>query len=367
MQQRPSKLRTYQQDTAPGSQQPTPPNTSTMYNHYGYDINSSSQSSSPMNVQTQVSEAPYDINSNSYMHHSPQDDPLPPPQNNPYYGHYSASNVSVPNDTDHVHGLPPYQGFAPSGLGLDSPYGMMRHQSMHDSLNGSYPHRTLAPANHAPMAIAPLLHAQPNPSQYHRRESAGNMLIPRAPYQQQRRSPTVAKRSTQRKKAARSRSVTIKKETPHSPQSMQTSTSQDGSMGQGEGDLDDSEMMTLDDKTPADDRVLWNLRMKYRRVKGKGMWDNIIRDWDQILDEKARKEGVAKPTLQMKITRMVGRNGVWPEREVSLLSCPCPFCVLSLLARHHPPLHKPRNTLHSRPDTNNKTPCRKQHSGAHTG
>lgn len=57
---------------------------------------------------------------------------------------------------------------------------------------------------------------------------------------------------------------------------------------------------------------LLDLKMKHLSVKGRGMWDRIVKDWVKTYGT------VERAALQMKLQRFVARQAIWPESEVSL-------------------------------------------------
>lgn len=267
---------------------------------------STTQASSPMAVQTVVAQAQPGM-LGDYLQHSPgHEDSLPPPQETPYFGHYSASGVSVGQDHD---GLQSYQTYLSNAM-TDNSYGLMERPSLPD-INGSSYHRPLAPSTHAPMA--PIMEQTPSGS-YHREV----MPLARLSPQSYSRGPLLVKRHATRKPRARKG---VKKE-PASPLLPQP-------MGPG-GRTDTSgpaDEVTLDEKTPGDLRRLWEIRMKWQKKKGHGMWDDIVREYkgreaDGLSDDKRTQ---VKANLQMKIHRGVMKHGSWPERDVS---CPLPPRVL---------------------------------------
>jgi hypothetical protein len=74
----------------------------------------------------------------------------------------------------------------------------------------------------------------------------------------------------------------------------------------------ETDFLELDERAEPDDRFLFELRRKYRNQKGKGMWDDIQRDYG------ARYKPMKKEALQMKISRAVAKWGKWPDEEASL-------------------------------------------------
>ena len=75
-----------------------------------------------------------------------------------------------------------------------------------------------------------------------------------------------------------------------------------------------NEMLTLSDNTPDDDKFLFDLRVDCdrRNLKGKGMWDEIQKRY-----QEAKGGQYDKARLQMRVTRLVAKHGIWPDSEVS--------------------------------------------------
>lgn len=290
-----------QQDSSSCSQQPTPPNTSTMYTYPDY-LSGTTQASSPMPVQNTVSHAPHDM---LYIHHhSPgHEDPLPPPQANPYFGHYSASAVSVGQEAD---GIPSYQNYMNNGM-HDS------YASLPD-IGGNYTHRPLAPSTHTPMA--PILQ-QPPPGPYRRDVMPISRLSP-TPFS--RPAHVVVKRHPSRKPRVRSKG-NMKREASSSPP-MPQAFGFDGSTT--DPDAATAEEVTLDEKTPSDLKRLWEIRKKWQKKKGHGMWEDIVREFmgpesDNLTGDKKTQ---LKANLQMRVHRGVMKYGSWPESDVSTQPTP---------------------------------------------
>lgn len=284
------------QDSPQYPQQPTPPNTSTMYPYSDY-VNSTSQASSPMAVQATVTQASHDI-LGPYIQNSPGHEDSIPPQPAPYFGHYSASNVSVGPEPD---GLPSY--YIQDAMN-DSSYGLIRGTGLPDINSGSYTHRPLAPN----------MLQQPQQGQYHRDVLPISRL---SPTNYGRPPPVQVKRHPSRKPSARK--ARVKKEQSSSPPTVSQAFRFDDTSRGGEAVAPEEEV-DLDHKTPADLRRLWSIRQKWFGRKGHGMWENIIREFlgaeeaDALSEDKKTQ---VKANLQMKIHRGVLRHGAWPARDVS--------------------------------------------------
>ncbi|KAJ0122726.1 hypothetical protein J7T55_003242 [Diaporthe amygdali] len=292
----------HQPQESPCPQQPTPPNTSTMYPYPDF-LTSTSQASSPMAVPATVSQAPHhDILGPYNIHNSPgHEDSIPPPQPNPYFGHYSASSVSVGPDPD---GLPSY--YLQNAINENS-YGLLRGSSLPDIGSGSYTHRPLAPNL--------LQHTQPGP---YRRDVVPISRL--SPSNYGRPPPLQLKRHSSRKPSARK--ARVKKEQSSSPPMVSQPFRVDEAGRSGDTTRLPEDEVDLDHKTPADLRRLWNIRQNWYGKRGHGMWDNIIKDFlgpeeaDALSEDKKTQ---VKANLQMKIHRGVLRHGSWPQRDKAAL------------------------------------------------
>ncbi|KKY35028.1 hypothetical protein UCDDA912_g04978 [Diaporthe ampelina] len=269
-----------------------------MYPYSDY-VNSTSQASSPMAAQTTVTQASHDI-LGPYIQNSPgHEDPIPP-QPAPYFGHYSASSVSVGPEPD---GLPSY--YIHEAIN-DNSYGLIRGTGMPDINGGSYTHRPLAPN----------MLQQPHQGQYHRDVLPISRLSP-ANYG--RPPPVQVKRHPNRKPSARK--ARVKKEQSSSPPTVSQAFRFDDTISGGEAVAPEGEV-DLDHKTPADLRRLWSIRQKWFGRKGHGMWENIIKEFlgpekaDALSEDKKTQ---VKANLQMKIHRGVLRHGSWPARDRAAL------------------------------------------------
>lgn len=267
-----------------------------MYPYSDY-VNSTSQASSPMAVPATVTQAPHDI-LGPYIQNSPGHEDSIPPQPAPYFGHYSASSVSVGTEPD---GMTSYYM---QDVMNDSSYGLMRGTGLPDINSGSYTHRPLAPN----------MLQQPHQGQYRRDVLPISRLSP-ASYG--RPPPVQVKRHPSRKPSARK--ARVKKEQSSSPPTIpQAFRFEDA--GRGSEAAEPEEEVDLDQKTPADLRRLWSIRQKWFNKKGHGMWENIIRDFlgpeeaDALSEDKKTQ---VKANLQMKIHRGVLRHGKWPACDVS--------------------------------------------------
>ncbi|ROW07806.1 hypothetical protein VMCG_03415 [Cytospora schulzeri] len=278
-----------------------------MYTTYPDYLSGTTQASSPMPVQTAVSHAPHDM---LYLHHhSPgHEESIPPPQANPYFGHYSASGVSVGQDAD---GIPSsYHGYLSSG--------------MHDSygglpdIGGNYTHRPLAPNTHTPMA--PILQ-QPPPGQYRRDVMPISRLSPTS---FSRPAPVVVKRHPSRKPRVRGSRGNLKREPSSSPPLSQAFGFDGSAAARGDNNNNPdapAEEVTLDEKTPGELRRLWEIRKKWQKKKGHGMWEDIVREFvgpesDALTDDKKTQ---LKANLQMRVHRGVMKYGSWPESDKTAL------------------------------------------------
>lgn len=292
--------------SAPGSQAPTPPNTSKLY-YNGYDMSSSSQGSSPMTVNPAVTEAGH-FDVASYISQSPSNGHHPsspktdaPPPIDPYLGHYT---VSGPSDGEVAHH--PLPDYHPYGAEVSAPGPYLGQQ--HVPVSTQHLHNRM-PSN----GQAPVL-SQPNPPHF-RQQSTPQMsaiedlrdtgvLIGSYP---SHAALSPRRRPQQRKKSspARKRSRTPKMTPPLGPA---------GQFNSG----DEREELTLRDDAPEDEKYLFQLRNEFLSEKGKGMWDEIKAKYSE-----KHQGNWEKAALQMKLSRALVKFGQWPEKEVSFHpSCP---------------------------------------------
>lgn len=279
------------------AQQPTPPHTASMYPYPEYMNTNQATSSMPM--PSTVAEATHDLM--PYLQHpqhpSPgHEDAHPPPQSTPYFGSYTVSGASHDQETYY---LP--NGGDIGGLGL-----------LRQDVNGggAYTHRPLAPiTQHSPMFNA-------NPPSHYRLPRLEPTTSPSAHGRQY--SVPRARRDRTRKNSAR---LSLHRRDsfspPVQPGSYMHSVEDAGlAMSEIEDDGPDEEV-TLDDKTPADLRRLWDTRRKWLVKKGNGMWEDIMVEYlgEEALTENKKTQ--VKAALQMKIHRMLLKHGKWPERDVS--------------------------------------------------
>lgn len=327
------------------AQQPTPPHTTAMYSYPDYLGGSVSQaataaaSSMALPAGTGAEPAQHDHHHPQHQqHHShhllpflhhpspppPHHDdnaPPPPPQANPYFGSYT---VSMPPQ-DHEQYYLPHTG----DMG---PLGLLRHDVHGGDEGGAYTHRPLAPlAPHAAASPSSLFdaahhpHHQPPPPPYHHR-------LPRlSPAQSRQYAVPRARRDRTRKASARGGSNASSSSRHHQHQHLPRgsfSPSMVGAYDDGVGvrhhhaeDEDDEpdQEVTLDDKTPAELRRLWDTRRKWLDKKGNGMWEDIMLEYlgEEYLTENKKTQ--VKAALQMKIHRMLLKHGKWPERDVRCL------------------------------------------------
>lgn len=248
-----------------------------------------------MPMQTTVAEAPHELL--SYLHNSPgHDDPPPPPQSQPYFGSYS---VSVPQDpgSDHYY---LHSGAIDNALGL------------HVSGN-SYTHRPLAPITQAPSALASMLH-QSHPPQY--RRELGIPLAKMSTSQSRHASISVKREPGRKSKARKNRRESL------SPPNLAQQQQQQFRFGEEIMATEDdgpAEEVTLDEKTPAELRRLWDTRRKYLGKKGNGMWEDIMVEYLGEEPSSENKKTQVKAALQMKIHRMLLKHAKWPARDVRIL------------------------------------------------
>ncbi|KAK7743461.1 hypothetical protein SLS53_003995 [Cytospora paraplurivora] len=277
-----------------------------MYTYPDY-MNGTTQASSPMAIQTPPTHAPHDM-LGGYLQHSPgHEDPLPPPQTNPYFGHYTASSVSVGQEPD---GIPSYQTYLSNAIN-DNSYGLLERPSLPELNGNAYTHRPLAPSAHTPMA--PIMEQTP-PGTYRRDLLPISRLSPTG---YARPSPVLVKRHPSRKPRAR-KSVVKKEQSTSPPLSQQSFGIEVSSRSDSDAP---TEEVTLDDKTPEELRRLWDIRMKWQKKKGHGMWEDIVREFmgpeaDSLSEDKKTQ---VKANLQMRVHRGVMKHGSWPENDKAAL------------------------------------------------
>lgn len=282
---------------------------------YSYPDFTTTSSSSSMPMQTTIADASPDMM--SYINTSPGHDepPPPPPQPQPYFGSYS---VSVPQDPSQDHYYLPNDA-------IDNPLGLLRADvSGSSAVSHSYAHRSLAPSMPTMLHHHPSSHAAPPPpptplSSYRRDVS---MPLPKlSPTTHTRQASASVRRDPARKAKAR-RNNSASSAAAQSASTRRDSYSpvapQQGEAGQAAA-VDDGpdEEVTLDDKTPADLRRLWDTRRKWLGKKGNGMWEDIMIEYMGEDGLSENKKTQVKAALQMKIHRMLLKHGQWPARDVS--------------------------------------------------
>jgi len=301
---------------------PTPPTSSKMF--CPYDVNVSSQSSSPMTVHPPSTDA-FEI---SYLHNaSPREDL--PPQPAPYFGSYSVSEAPDASDSA-SHFSNPYDAFVP---GVEN-----------DPANffGRVPGAATAGLYASPMVSSaadqatPIL-SHPHPSQYRHPRSGTiedlrdpSMLhIHGAMYGQHARRASSPRDKRRAAAGSSSSSAGVHKRASAKPRPKRAgselppmkSAAGGGGSGQrrqaGEADDENRPQLTLDDTASEEDRFIFEKRQELAAAKGKGMWDILIKAY-----EEKYKCTTIKATLQMRLSRAVRRSGVWPAQEVSFFLPP---------------------------------------------
>lgn len=265
-----------------------------------------------------------------YLHHQhhpspsshPHHDDHPAPQSNPYFGSYT---VSAPGHEQQQQQHDQY--YAAGDLGA---LGLLR--------NDSYTHRPLAPMQHQQQQ-------HPSPPMFGGGGPPSHYRLPRLSpgaggHSRQYSVPRAAARRDRaaRKNSARALSISHQQQrresfSPPPPGGEEGSYMQQQKNGEDVMagmhhhhvgmELDDGgpdEEVTLDDKTPADLRRLWDTRRKWIGKKGNGMWEDIMTEYlgeDNLTENKKTQ---VKAALQMKIHRMLLKHGKWPERDVRIPS-----------------------------------------------
>jgi hypothetical protein len=265
--------------------------------------------------------APFDVG--SYMaahspplsHHpsSPKSD-IPPPID-PYLGHFT---VSGPNDGEVTHHS--LHEYHPYGVDVASPgqylaQQQQQQQQQHVPVGTPHMHHRM-PSNGGGATVL----TQPHPPQFRPHATIEDLrdpsmllggYVPHGALSPGRRPPP-RKRPSATRKASRT-----PKTTPHFASEVNNSQfRQDG------GEVEE---LTLRDDAPEDDKLLFQLRKKYLSEKGKGMWEDMKSEYQQLVQGNWEKAA-----LQMKVTRAVAKYGVWPEKEVRFPSFPVSSLLLVL-------------------------------------
>ncbi|KAJ4422268.1 hypothetical protein N0V82_003129 [Gnomoniopsis sp. IMI 355080] len=284
------------------AQQPTPPHTATMYpypDYLGSVSQPASSSSISMPAGTEPSQhehlLPFLQHPSPGGHHHDDAAPPPPPQAHPYFGSYS---VSVPQDHDAYY-LPPAGDIAPMSL---------LRQDVHG--DGAYTHRPLTSFG---QQQHPGLFS-PNQNPYHHR------LARLSPTQSRQYAVPRARRDRTRKASVRQGGSIHRRGSFTTPAAYPRPVEEGVPLHHNQiEDNGPDEEVTLDDKTPADLRRLWDTRRKWLGKKGNGMWEDIMQEYLGEEHMTENKKTQVKAKLQMKIHRMLLKHGKWPERDEAAL------------------------------------------------
>lgn len=341
----------HHRELTPCHQQPTPPHSTVMYSYPDYTTTTSSM---PMQTAAVAdAAAPHELLS-YHLHGSPghhgeqQQAPPPPPQSQPYFGSYS---VSVPQE-------PVPEHYYLQGGTIDNPLGLLRADVSSSGGGSSFTHRALAPLAQASPSMAPTTmihhHQQPAPPPQYSSRRELDMALPKlsSPPTHSRHTSLSLRRDPARKtKARRSNSSSNnnssgnnRRDSSYSPPAQgqyQFGEEVMAAEGGGAGDNGPDEEVTLDDKTPADLRRLWDTRRKWLGKKGNGMWEDIMVEYLGEEGHSENKKTQVKAALQMKIHRMLLKHAEWPARDVST-SYPSSTFIF------HPPTINAHSTLTSR-------------------
>ncbi|KAK3906997.1 hypothetical protein C8A05DRAFT_11207 [Staphylotrichum tortipilum] len=294
----------HSQSSAPGPQAPTPPDSSKMFGYSSsYDVSPGSQGGSPMTMNPAVTEAGAFVMP-SYMAHTPPASHGPsspkteiPPPIDPYLGHFTVSGANDGDVTHHsLHEYHPY------GVQVGPPGAYLGPQ--HVPVDTPHMHHRM-PSNGSPPVLS-----QPHPSHYrpHSAPQVGaiedlrdpGLLLgaypPHAALRPNRRPQAQKKRTSARKPSRTSKS------TPRADSSSQFRPEEDG------------EELTLRDDASEDDKYLFQLRKEFISEKGKGMWEEMKAKYSD-----KHQGNWEKAALQMKVSRVVAKYGVWPQKEIDRL------------------------------------------------
>jgi hypothetical protein len=284
----------YAGSPARGAQQPTPPTTSNMF--ATFEPHGPSQSPSPLTTQPPSS----DMLELQYMGTSPGAEDVPP-QAAPYFGTFGVSDSSDIDPSSHFQSSYPFMD--------DTPAYYQRQQADAVSAAPMYSHVSI------PTMAAPILN-HPKPEDFHHSHKgammqaipASSMIQIHQPGQMYGVSAPAAKPSDRHRRKNR---VTKRAPVPRRASSAAFSQMHKSPSRDLEGDDQNVPALRLSEKATEDERILFDLRMKYRSDKGKGMWAAIGEDYRAHTGRTCEKEA-----LQMKVNRAVRKHAIWPEEEV---------------------------------------------------
>ena len=294
----------HQQATPNSSQQPTPPGTSRQpySSHWDFLEPPTSQSPSPMSAQPQTATDMLDIHSYQMDHERPSpEDALPRVANpTPYYGNFGVSATS-----DAPESFFPMFASVPTGV---EPTALVKQEPSSES------HHFL-PSSRLP------IHGQPGSSTaassgYHNsqmyvppQQLVGDGLRLIRPIKKvSSRGPISKKQRLPSTKLVPVGSE-VRGTSPNPQLGLPTPSPQYRS-----GQEIRPEMLTFTDDCPDEDRVLYDIRCRYKEDRGKGMWDSITTEYQKKCPAKK------KEALQVQLDRGIFKYAIWPESEVRIRS-----------------------------------------------
>lgn len=283
------------------SQQPTPPNTSRPWSNY--QINAScSQSGSPITLQSHPQDL-LDIHGLESSH-SPGDHGQMVPEHNFQWGQYTVSSTEAPDD------MPSQMTHPMFSVPSVAPTDLVRPPMTMNSSNMSLP----APAQ------VPILHHSPDPRdlapsvtpidnvhhQFPHMMHQPPVIMDFASYR--RRPSRITKNRQSGRPSKKGRTQNKRSNTDFVDPQLTSATNDAASNTKAPG-----RSITLRPDAPEKDRFILELRCQMDNDKGKGIWEEITKKYEERFG-KRRQE-----SLQMNLTRAVLKYAVWPEAEVSSL------------------------------------------------
>ncbi|KAI0178826.1 hypothetical protein GGR52DRAFT_578982 [Hypoxylon sp. FL1284] len=302
MHERNTKMMHHYNSHRANSQQPTPPTTSRPWSNYQMNA-SCSQSGSPITLQA----PPPDLLEIQGLEttHSPGDSGQMVTEPHYQWGQYTVSSTEAPEEL-------PQQMTHPSIFSLPSvaPTDLVRPPSM-----------TMTPSDMslpAPSQV-PLLHHSPDPrdlapsvaSIVHAQQQYAHPMVPHNPPVPLHYGPSYRRRPSKVSKGVRSGRVT-KKTRPQSKRGNPDFVDPQLSSGANDGSPNTKapgRSITLGPDAPEKDRFILQLRCQMDNDKGKGIWEEITKKYEERYG-KRRQE-----SLQMTLTRAVLKYAEWPESE----------------------------------------------------
>ncbi|KAI6783347.1 uncharacterized protein J7T54_004374 [Emericellopsis cladophorae] len=250
--------------------------------YYQNPIDYNSQTSSPMPNQGVL---PPEVMSRPYDMEERRSAPSPPEFQ--HFGSYGVSGSHSASDT-------------PSSYYYHNP--VVRHEP------NAYP-LGLHPEGSRPLVSLPLL-GQPQATQSRQPRQRGeevmvlpdNVAAPKAPFRdtpsKRAAQPSRVRKRPARKGSSGSRTFGV-----------EAASAADHLDCHGE-----ERQPLLNPDTPEEERLIMDLRWRYRNSKGQDMWDSIQREYHRAFQKDCPKE-----QLQMKYKRARARYFQWQERDIQLL------------------------------------------------